>query len=292
MPIASMTGFARCESAHSGSNWVWEIKSVNGRGFDVRFRLPPGFDALENHFRKMLNSAFARGNFNVSLTYNQELTSGHFRLNQAVLGELSNVFDEISKSINCDKPRADQIVRMDGVLERVDAGAASLDGSVNENLVASFNDCIDQFRTVRLQEGEALATAIAGHLARIDALTKQARETEEATPAAIKDRIDAQMRELIKEDLAPEKLAEETALLAVKADVREEIDRLDAHVVAAEKLIKNGGPIGRKLEFLTQEFNREANTLCAKTPSLALKRIGLDLKSVIDHLREQALNVE
>lgn len=293
MALSSMTGFARCEGALGETRWVWEIKSVNGRGLEPRFRLPPGYDFLEQDLRKALAEKFARGSFNVFLSLKGAAVEGAFAVNRAALGSALKLIGEVSALIECDKPRPEGILALRGVVEQESAlddedARAALAAALTE----SFRDAAETLAVARRREGAALSDLIGAQLRRIDALTNAARASAEAAPEAIRARIASQLADLLAGNVTEERLAEEAALLAVKADIREELDRLAAHVEAARAMLREGGAIGRRLDFLTQEFNREANTLCSKAQDMGLKRIGLDLKTAIDQMREQAQNLE
>lgn len=292
MAISSMTGFARLDGSHGETRWTFEIKSVNGRGLEPRFRTPPGFDFLEQEFRKALARMIARGSINVHLVLKGAAVGGALSVNRAALESAINFINEIRTEIDCDKPRAESILALRGVLEQ----ETTLDDederkALGDALVLSYVNAIGLLAASRLEEGRALAAAICDRIDEVEALTKSARASAQSTPQAIRDRLKAQITELAAA-IPEERIAQEVALLAVKADIREELDRLDAHVAAGRSLIVEGGAVGRRLDFLMQEFNREANTLCSKVQDMELKRIGLDMKTVIDQMREQVQNVE
>jgi uncharacterized protein (TIGR00255 family) len=293
MALSSMTGFARIEGALGDTHWVWEIKSVNGRGLEPRFRLPPGYDFLEHDLRKALSANFARGSFNAFLSLKGAAVEGAFTVNRAALASALQLVEEIRLAIDCDKPRPEGILALRGVVEQEsslsdDDARAALAAALKK----SFAEAAALLAAARQREGAALAALIEGQLATIESLTAAARASAEAAPDAIKARIASQLADLVGGAVAEDRLAAEAALMAVKADIREELDRLDAHVAAGRALMNEGGAVGRKLDFLTQEFNREANTLCSKAQDMGLKRIGLDLKTTIDQMREQVQNVE
>lgn len=293
MALSSMTGFARVEGALGETRWTWEMKSVNGRGFEPRFRLPPGYDFLEHDLRKLLAEKFSRGSFNIFLSLKGAAVEGAFVVNRAALASALKLVEEIRLAVDCDKPRPEGILALRGVIDQEsalndeDARAALADA-----LKGNFRDAADALLAARRKEGALLDRLIAGQLGAIEGLTQAARASAEASTGAIRAKVAAQLADLLAGAVPAERLAEEAAMLAVKADIREELDRLDAHVAAGRALIKEGGPAGRKLDFLTQEFNREANTLCSKAQDMGLKRIGLDLKTTIDQMREQVQNLE
>ncbi len=295
-----MTGFARWEGAleeggsATAARWSWEIRSVNARGLEARFRLPPGFDYLEPALRKSLAGVLSRGAVTVSLSLRRTNAAARFRLNEEALVQVLQIIEALRLRIDCDKPRADQILAVNGVLERSDEEAdADATDRLGAALLGDFANALERLKEMRACEGEALASVISGQLDEIGRLSGAARAVEDAAPDAIARRLAALIYDLLAAAVvAPERLAEEAAVLAVKADVREELDRLEAHVAGARDLVSRGGVVGRKLDFLAQEFNREANTLCSKAATMRLKRIGLDLKSVIDQMREQVQNIE
>lgn len=293
MALSSMTGFARVEGALGETRWVWEMKSVNGRGLEPRFRLPPGYDFLEHDLRKLLADKFSRGSFNVFLLLKGAAVEGSFAVNRAALASALKLIEEIRLAVDCDKPRPEGVLALRGVIDQESAlddedARAALAGALKE----SFRETADALLAARRKEGALLDALILGQLGAIESLTKAARASAEAATGAIRAKIAAQLADLLAGAVPAERLAEEAAMLAVKADIREELDRLDAHVAAGRLLISEGGPAGRKLDFLTQEFNREANTLCSKAQDMGLKRIGLDLKTTIDQMREQVQNLE
>lgn len=293
MTLSSMTGFARLDGAIGETRWTWELKSVNGRGLEPRFRLPPGYDFLEGELRKRLASKVARGSFNIFLSLKGAAVDGGFVVNRAALASALALVAEIGKAVDCDKPRAEGILALKGV---IDQESALDDEDARAELAAalskSFEAAADALVAARRKEGTALEALLAKLVDDVERLTALARASAEAAPAAIRDRIASQLADLLAGAVPQERVAEEAALLAVKADIREELDRLDAHVSAARALLAGGGAVGRKFDFLTQELNREANTLCSKAQDMGLKRIGLDLKTAIDQMREQVQNLE
>ena len=294
MTLSSMTGYARCESAHGSWRWIWEARSVNGRGLELRFRLPPGFDFLEADLRRTAQSLLSRGNVSFSLNLSSDLAAGNFSINEAALSAAIAAVRKVSLEIDCERPRPEGILGLRGVVE---TGENTLDDetrtALGKSLVGSFVETITQLKKARDQEGVELSTVLTVHLDRIAALVAQAEAAAKQAPQLLRNRLEAQISELLsRDDFDPSRLAQEAAVLAVKADVREELDRLGAHLAAAKILLTEKEPIGRRFDFLVQEFNREANTLCAKAPDMALKTIGLDLKTVIDQVREQVQNIE
>ncbi|MCB2112889.1 MAG: YicC/YloC family endoribonuclease [Parvularculaceae bacterium] len=293
MALSSMTGFARAEGALEETRWVWEIKSVNGRGLEPRFRLPPGYDFLELDLRKALSQKFSRGSFNAFLSLKGAAVDGAFIVNRAALSSAVKLVDEIRLSVDCDKPRPEGLLALRGVIEPESAlDDEDARAALAAALKKSFAEALALLERARLNEGAAIGALIRAQLDAISDLTARARASADAAPDAIRARIAQQLADLLNGAVDETRIAEEAAMLALRADIREELDRLAAHVEAGRALIEKGGVIGRKLDFLTQEFNREANTLCSKAQDMALKRIGLELKSGIDQMREQVQNLE
>ena len=295
MTIASMTGFARAEGHADGLSWVWELKSVNSKQLDLRFRLPPGFDALEIPLRTGLAQRLKRGAVSVTLSMSKAAAGTGLRVNHAALAEIVKAVRELEGEIEAAPPRLDGLLALRGVLESAEeVEDDAVRGRRQAALLAGWEKALDDLAAMRLAEGERLQPVLEARLAEISDLVASAESSAAAQPAALKARLTELVGELL--DAAPalpeERLAQEAALLVAKADVREELDRLTAHVAAARELIAEGGAIGRRLDFLCQEFNREANTLCSKSADLQLTRIGLALKAAIEQLREQVQNIE
>ena len=290
-----MTGFARAEGAAGEGRWVWEAKSVNGRNLDIRCRVPAGFDLLEPLARVAVAERCRRGNVTVSLTLTGGSSAAGLRINRAALDQLLGLADELGARPNLAPARLDGLLAIRGVVEPIEAveseqaQAARLDG-----MKSVLDATLDQLVLMRQREGARLLVLIVGHLDEIDRLAAAAGLTAAAQPAALKARLGEQAKALLEglPALSEERLAQEIALLAGKADVREELDRLGAHIGEARALLDAGGAIGRKLDFLCQELNREANTLCSKSADMKLTNLGLQLKAAVEQLREQVQNVE
>ena len=293
MSIASMTGFARAEAVSGDRQWVWELRSVNGRGLDIRCRLPNGYDALDPIVRAAVAERCRRGNISVNLTESRQQRP-RLAISREALEQVLAMLAELKADgrLAAEAPRLDGLLALPGVIERVDEEddpAAAID-----LLTRQLNQALDALKTMRLAEGQRLVALAKAHVAEIERLTDAARRIAATQPEAIAERLRQQLEALLGQSPlpGPERLAQEAALLAAKADVREELDRLSAHVAAVRALIQGGGAIGRKFDFLCQEFNREANTLCSKAADVELTRIGLDLKVAIEQLREQIQNIE
>ncbi|WP_085890614.1 YicC/YloC family endoribonuclease [Roseovarius litorisediminis] len=295
--LHSMTAFASATGAHDGYSWTWDLRSVNGKGLDLRLRAPDWIDGLEAGLRARLGKALNRGNVTLSLRLLAEDQGSTQRINDVQLDSVLAAMAQIETramdmGLSLAPANAADVLSVRGVLE---SGAADQDTSALASaLLADFETLLQGFIAMRASEGTALAGVLSAQLDVIAHLTDQAAETAETRKAdmALNFR-NALQRVLDNTDSGDEgRIAQEIAMLAVKADVTEEIDRLRAHVGAARDLLAKGSPIGRKLDFLSQEFNREANTLCAKAQNTALTTIGLELKTVIDQMREQVQNVE
>ena len=273
--IASMTGYARAQGADGRRRWVWEVRSVNGRNLEIRCRVPPGFDRLENPARGAVGGRLKRGNVSLSLTIASERQNKPLSINRPLLAELATLVDEVRRTTGAGAPSADGLLRVRGVIEEEEATEDSEEtlAALDKALQATLEEALKGLVGARAAEGKALAAVIDGHVAEIEGLCALGR-----VPA-----------------LSEERFAQEVALLVGKADVREELDRLTAHIAQARTLLAEArpdNPIGRKFDFLCQEFNREANTLCSKSADIELTRIGIDLKGAIERMREQVQNVE
>lgn len=293
MAIESMTGFARKAGTTGTHAFAWEVRSVNGRGLDVRIRVPTGFESFSEAARKQFSASFTRGTLHVSLAITSEAAAARPRINQEALTALIEATARLELPDGIAPATLDGLLAIRGVVEVSEEGGdtlAELEGPV----LAALAETIAALKLARLDEGRALDAIISGHLDTIARLTLEAEAHPGRSVEAVRARLAGQLAALLEASTAlePQRLHQEAALLAVKADIREEIDRLHAHVAAARELLSQGGPIGRKLDFLAQEFGREASTLCAKAGDPALSRIGLELRTVVDQLREQVQNVE
>ena len=295
MPVASMTGFARGTGQDGSVAWAWEAKSVNGRGLDIRCRLPAGMDAVEPEIRRIAGELFARGSLSVSLQIDGRQGQTRLSVNRVALDQILDVCRELRQEVDAAPPSLEALLAIRGVVEVADEEEAPEARSQRDALiVGDLRETMDALLASRRDEGARIAAVLADQLDEIAGLAEQAAENAALQPEALRARLTERVGALI--DATPalpeERLAQEVALLLVKSDGREEVDRLRAHVAAARELIEAGGAVGRRLDFLCQEFNREANTLCSKATDVELTRIGLDLKVVIDQLREQVQNLE
>ncbi len=295
MTVASMTGFAESAGSHDGLRWRWEAKSVNGRSLDMRLRTPPGYDGLEPPARRLAGERFQRGSFQISLTVETEASARGLSIDAAALASAVRIAREVAAETGLAPARVDGILALKGVI--VQDESESLDekarGQRDAAILESLAVALDMLVKARGNEGAKLAALMNSQIGEIERLTQEAAGLAATQPEALRARLSAQLAELLAgAPVPPDRLAQEVALLATRADVREELDRLTAHVQDARALMAQGKGVGRKLDFLAQEFNREANTLCSKSSDIALTRTGLALKAVIDQFREQAQNVE
>jgi uncharacterized protein (TIGR00255 family) len=295
MPLASMTGFARSQGSVGGYRWAWELKSVNGKGLDLRLRLPQGWDAVEVPARAAAARHLTRGNVAATLDIQRNGVLPTVRVNEEVLAALLDTIRRIAKRVDANPPSLDGILGLKGVIEIAEAEVGATEhGAAEAAVVAGFEAAVSDLARVRQSEGEALSGVLARHLTEIERLTAAAEGSPARTPEAIRTRLAEQVKTILAtgEKLDPDRLHQEAVLLATRSDIREELDRLKAHAAAAKKLIAGGGPVGRKLDFLAQELNRESNTLCAKSNDASLTAIGLELKTTVDQFREQVQNLE
>ncbi|HTZ78730.1 MAG TPA: YicC/YloC family endoribonuclease [Stellaceae bacterium] len=294
--VASMTGFARSEGEGDGIAWAWEIKSVNGKSLDLRFRLPPGYDALELPLRALLGERLRRGSVSANLSILRSGSGGTLRVNRAALEQVLALARELQREVGATPPSTDGLLALKGVLESGEEDG--LDPELRQRREAAvLTGCrraAEELAGMRRAEGIRMAGVLEERLEEIAGLVSQAERSAAAQPDAVRARLRS-LVDALKEAVpavAEERLAQEAALLVAKADVREELDRLGAHIAAARELLVEGAVIGRRLDFLCQEFHREANTLCSKSADVELTRIGLALKAAIEQLREQVQNIE
>ena len=294
--ISSMTGFARSSGTNGVQTWNWEAKSVNGKGLDIRCRLPQGMDELDLSARGRASKTFTRGTITLHLSINDASSSPKYQVNRELLDQLVELAGDLSVTTKgWGAPRLDGLFAVKGVIEPLEEEFDDADiAARNFEIDRSLEDLLTSLRDARLEEGSRISTTLSEHLKKISSLTERAESVAAAQPAAIKEKIVGQMAELLEAvpALTEERLAQEAALLVSKADIREELDRLGSHLAAAAALLSKGGVVGRKLDFLCQEFNRETNTICSKAQDIELSNIGLELKAVIVQFREQVQNIE
>ena len=295
MSLASMTGFARAHGAAGTYGWAWEIKSVNSKGLDLRIRLPPGWDAVEAPVRASAAKALARGAVTANLEVKREGAVAAVRVNEEVLAAVLATMQSVAKRVDAQAPTLDGILGMKGVIEVVEAEESEdARKKAEAAVVAGFDKALADLVTARRGEGEALRQILTVRIEEIARLVAAAEASPARKPEAIRAKLAEQVALLLDTGAKfdSDRLHQEALLIAAKVDVREEIDRLEAHIAAARELLKNGGAVGRRLDFLAQEFNRESNTLCAKSNDAALTAVGLELKATVDQFREQVQNLE
>ena len=294
MTITSMTGFAREAGALGTTLWAWELKSVNGRGLEIRVRVPPGFDAAGEEARRQVAAAIGRGQCQLNLTITRAAAPPRVRVNREVLDALLEATAGLTLPATVRPASLDGLLAIRGVVEIDEDGGTGDEAALAAELAAGATRLVSALREARDVEGRALDAVIRNQLDGIERLVADAETCPGRQPEAIRARLAEQVAALAGASamLDPARLHAEAALLATRADVREELDRLRAHLAAARDLLDAPGPVGRKLDFLAQEFGREANTLCSKANDVALSRIGLDLKAAVEQVREQVQNVE
>lgn len=295
MPLISMTGFARAEGSDETQSWVVEVKSVNGKNLDTRVRLPQGYDALEAAIKKHASTVFRRGNIQVGIQLDRVGGESELVVNEAALESAIKIAETVRARIDGPPVRAEHLLGLRAVLELREAvedeqARTARTAAILATVEAAFSALAD----MRAGEGAHIENAINQQIDRIADLTNEARDCPDRSPEAVKKRFEDAIARLLEttDQLDPSRLHTEAILLATRADITEELDRLDAHITAARELVNADGPCGRKLDFLAQEFNREANTLCSKAASDRLSHIGLELKTTIDQFREQVQNIE
>ena len=291
-PLQSMTGFAAVDGSHGEATWTWSLKSVNGKSLDVRFRMPGRMDGLEAGLKKVLQSVVARGSVSAGLQLDLPGTRQEVAVNEDSLDRLARV----ARRRDGAAPATASLLGLPGVLEtRTSSLSEEEQAALNDAVVHSFTEAAHALQAARRAEGAQLLAVLWGLIDQIEGFTSEAEPLAGAVSAAMAERLASVAADLVKKSgttVSEDRLVQEAAILATKADVREELDRLRAHVQSARDLLASGEPVGRKLDFLAQEFMREANTLCSKAGSMELTNIGLALKSAVDQFKEQVANVE
>lgn len=295
MTLSSMTGFGRAEGHYENYSWVWEIRSVNGKGLDVRMRIPPGLDAFDQFIKNTIKKEIKRGSINVSLQLSKEEGDTEVNVNEEALDKLIMVAKNASINHGLAMPSLDSLLSIRDVVEITSSEddedkIAARDQAFKD----SFIKALIALKSSRSEEGLATRKMLSDVVDEVEKLLNQAEEIASKQPGALKKKFEEKVAALLdnKQGIDKERLAQEIVLLATKADTKEETDRLRAHIASARVMLDASGPVGRKMDFLTQEFNREANTLCSKSSDIALTNIGLSLKTAIDQIREQVQNVE
>jgi uncharacterized protein (TIGR00255 family) len=291
-----MTGFASADGSAGTHAWTWEVRSVNGRSLDLRLRLPPGLETLEPKLRELAAKTIARGSLNATLNLRQTANTPTFKLNEAVLDDLLRAIETVRARIGGPPPTAESLLAHRGLFETTDTteDEATLAARATA-IAATFARALASLIENRAAEGGRLATVMTDQLAGIERIIAAVTQAPARSTDAIALRLREQVQRLLDATgtaLDPARLHQEAALLATRADVEEELQRLTSHVAAARELLASPEPVGRKFDFLTQEFNREANTLCSKANAPEITRLGLELKAIIDQMREQVQNIE
>jgi uncharacterized protein (TIGR00255 family) len=295
MALSSMTGFARAHGESAGYAWAWEIKSVNAKGLDLRLRMPTGWDAIEPPVRAKATEVLARGTIYTTLTVERRGAPAQVRVNEDVLAAVLAAVKQLSGRVDAERPRLDGLLNIKGVVDVVDAEEREDERrAIEAAVVAGFAKVLTDLVEMRRREGDALGRILSARLDEITALIARAETAAARRPELMKTRIAEQVALLLdsSDRFDPVRLHQEAVLIAAKADVREELDRLASHVEQAQGMVTKGGAVGRRLDFLSQEFNRESNTLCAKANDAELTNIGLALKGAVEQFREQVQNLE
>jgi uncharacterized protein (TIGR00255 family) len=293
--LASMTAFARADGTAGGVRWTWEMRSVNGKGLELRLRLPPGYEPLEPQIRERCGKRLTRGNVQATLSLESDAPAQRLRINEAALADVLAAMERIGSRLSVQPPTLDGILSIRGVVENgEDERDPEAEAALQKDMLAGLDRALADLVAMRAREGAAIGAVLAARIDEIARLAGEAEASPARRPETIRARLAEQVAALLDAApaLDPDRLHQEAVLLATKADIREELDRLAAHVQAARALLGEGGPVGRRLDFLAQEFNREVNTLCAKANDRSLTAIGLELKAVVDQLREQIQNLE
>jgi uncharacterized protein (TIGR00255 family) len=295
MSLASMTGFARAHDSLGPWRYVWEIKTVNSKGLDLRLRAPPNFDAVEVKARALISGRIARGSCFANLIARRGDALVETRINRAALDRLLKALDDVPLHASLRPASLDGLLAVRGIVEVIEPeDDEEQRNALDARVLATLSDALDALTASRKAEGAAIGAVLTARLARIEELTAQAEALPARSAEAVRARLAGQIEALLETGhcFDPQRLHQEAVLLAVKADIREELDRLKAHVASARALVEKGGPIGRRLDFLAQELSRETNTLCAKSNDGALTAIGLELKIEVEQWREQVQNIE
>ncbi len=296
MSLSSMTGFARAEGNLEETQWTIELRSVNGRGLDMRMRLPNGYEVLDSLFRKTISEKLSRGNISVNFNIKKTQTESLTELNTLAFNDLLKAARQASDISGLPMPELGTLLTSRNILKDVEKQETDEKlQELNTHITKSFNSALQDLISARKSEGQKLKDVISERLKSIKHLTDAAEKLEERQPEAIKERLKQSLQTLLdqeNQELDENRLHQEAMIIATRADIAEELDRLKAHVAQAEELLIKNEPVGRRFDFLCQEFNREANTICSKSNAKKLTYIGLELKNIIDQLREQVQNIE
>jgi uncharacterized protein (TIGR00255 family) len=295
MALSSMTGFARSQGACGPYAFEWELKSVNAKGFDFRLRLPPGWDDIEPLVRKRASDLLSRGTVYANLTIKRVTAASTVRINEDVLASILKIAGDLSARTGASAPTVDGLLGIKGVLEVAEPESdEAQDQAARVAVVAMFEDALKNLIEMRRREGATLGQILGQRLGEIEQLAARADAAPGRKPEAIKARLSEQIATLLdaSDRLDSDRLNQEAIMIAAKADIREELDRIASHIAQSRELIGKGGAIGRRLDFLAQEFNREVNTTCSKANDLELTNTGLEMKNVVEQFREQVQNLE
>lgn len=295
MALSSMTGFARSHGGSGAHAFEWELKSVNAKGFDFRLRLPPGFDEIEQVLRKRAAERLIRGTVYANLTVTRSGPTGDVRVNEDVLTAMLRIATDLAKRTGAAPPTVDGLLALKGVIEIVEPEASEAESeAARAAVVAAFDTALSSLVEMRKNEGATLGAVLGQRLDEIEAMARQADAAPGRRPEAVRARLAEQIQVLLEtsERFDADRLSQEAVMIAARADIREELDRIASHVAQAREMLAKGGAVGRRLDFLAQEFNREVNTTCSKSNDIELTRIGLAMKNVVEQFREQVQNLE
>jgi uncharacterized protein (TIGR00255 family) len=295
MALSSMTGFARSHGSSGPYDFEWELKSVNAKGFDLRMRMPPGFDEIETVARKRAAEVLSRGTVYANLTVKRSNAQSTIRINEDVLNSVLRIAADLASKIDAVAPSVDGLMNIKGVIEVVEPEADEAeDKTAKAAVAAAFEEALTALVAMRKREGNTLGEILSQRLDEIETLSKKAEAAPGRKPEAIRARIAEQIATLLEasDRFDADRLTQEALMMATKADIREELDRIASHIAQAREMIKKGGPAGRRLDFLSQEFNREVNTTCSKSNDIELTNVGLEMKNVVEQFREQVQNLE
>jgi uncharacterized protein (TIGR00255 family) len=295
MALSSMTGFARSQGASGPYAFEWELKSVNAKGFDLRMRLPPGWDEIEAFAKKRAGEVLSRGTVYANLNMKRTNAASAVRVNEDVLASVVRVASMLAGKIDAVAPSVDGLLSIKGVIEIVEPESDEAeDKAAMAAAAAAFDEALADLVAMRRREGTALGQILIQRMDEIEILAKRAEAAPGRKPEAIRARLAEQIAALLESSdrFDADRLTQEALLIAAKADIREELDRIASHISQAREMIGKGGPVGRRLDFLAQEFNREVNTCCSKSNDIELTNIGLEMKNVVEQFREQVQNLE
>ncbi len=295
MALSSMTGFSRSHGTCGPTSFEWELKSVNAKGFDLRMRLPPGFDEIEAVARKRAGESLARGTVYANLTVKRGNAAAAVRVNEDVLNAILRIAGDVAGKIDAVAPSIDGLLAIKGVIEVGEPESDETeDKAVKAAVALSFDEALASLIEMRKREGTALGEILNQRMDEIETLMKRAEAAPGRKPEAIRARLGEQIAALLEtsDRFDPDRLHQEAVMIAARADIREELDRIVSHIAQAREMIGKGGAVGRRLDFLAQEFNREVNTCCSKSNDLELTNTGLEMKNVVEQFREQVQNLE